>query len=65
MDVAKDSKREVFVNPGRMLLMVMHGCNSLESDLDHEAMAPRNVLESPMFGMGSFTEVDMIWIILP
>ena len=53
------------VKPGSTLLMVMHGANSLDRDFAHEAMAPRKVLERPMLGMGSFTEVEMIWTILP
>ena len=48
------------VKPGSTLLMVMHGANSLDRDFAQEAMAPRKVLERPMLGMGSFTEVEMI-----
>ena len=65
---ALDGRREVaepfsIVNPGRTLLMVMHGANSLDMDSAHEAMAPRRVFERPMLGMGSLTEVEMIWTI--
>ena len=43
----------------------MQGASSLESDLAHEAIAPRSVFETPRLGIGSRTLVDTIWIILP
>ena len=63
--MAREPNLSVSVKPGSTLLIVMHGGNSRESDLAHEAIAPRSVLERPMFGIGSLTEVDMIWIIRP
>ncbi len=65
MDAERLPSRSVSVKPGRTLLMVMHGAYSLDMDLAHEAMAPRMVFERPMLGMGSLTEVEMIWTILP
>ena len=40
--------------------MVMQGSNSRDNDLAQEAIAPLSVLDSPMFGIGSFTEVEII-----
>ena len=65
MDCAKLTNRSVSVKPGNTLLIVMHGASSLESDLAHEAIAPRSVFETPRLGIGSRTLVDTIWIILP
>ena len=65
MDDANEPKRSVLVNPGSTLLMVMQGGNSLDKLLAHEAIAPRRVLERPIFGIGSFTEVEIIWTIRP
>ncbi|GIS44387.1 MAG: hypothetical protein Ct9H90mP16_14570 [Candidatus Poseidoniales archaeon] len=35
------------------------------SDFAHEAMAPRRVLDNPILGIGSRTEVEMMFTILP
>ena len=53
------------VKPGRMLLMVIHGSNSLDSDFAQEAIAPLRVFESPILSIGSRTEVEMIFTNLP
>ena len=53
------------VYPGRTLLIVMQGCNSLERDLLQLAMAPRRVFERPIPSTGSFTEVEIMFTILP
>ena len=45
--------------------MVMQGASSLDKVFDQDAMAPRSVFDSPMFGIGSFTDVEIIWIIRP
>ena len=65
MEVARESNRSVSVKPGNTLLMVMHGANSRDKLFAHEAIAPRSVLESPMLGIGSRTEVEMMLTILP
>ena len=41
--------------------MVIHGANSRERDLDHEAIAPLKVLDNPILSIGSRTEVEMIF----
>ena len=55
----------VSVNPGRMLFIVMQGGSSLDKDLAQDAIAPLRVLERPMLSIGSLTEVEMIFTILP
>ena len=62
---AREPRRSVSVNPGRTLLIVMQVGSSRESDFAHDAIAPLNVLESPMFGIGSLTDVDIMLTILP
>ena len=64
MDAERLPSRSVSVKPGRTLLIVMHGASSFDMDFAHEAIAPRRVLDSPMLGMGSFTEVEMIWMMI-
>ncbi len=53
------------MNPGRILLIVIQAGNSLDRDLDHDAIAPLKVFESPILSMGSLTDVEMIFTILP
>ena len=53
------------LNPGRILLMVIQGSNSLDNDFAHEAIAPLRVFESPILSIGSRTEVEMIFTNLP
>ena len=65
MESANDAKRSVSVNPGRILLMVIQGGNSLLNVLDHEAIAPLKVFDNPIFGIGSLTEVEMILTMRP
>ena len=65
IDSAREPSLSVSVKPGRMLLMVMHGGSSLESDLAHDAIAPRRVFDSPMLSIGSLTDVEMMFTILP
>ena len=65
MDAANDPSRSVSVKPGKMLLMVMHEGSSRLSDFAHEAIAPRRVLDNPILGIGSRTEVEMMFTILP
>ena len=65
IDAASEPSRSVSVNPGMMLLMVTQGGSSRDSDLAHEAIAPRSVLESPMLSIGSRTEVEMMLTMRP
>ena len=63
--VASSSSRSVRVKPGNTLFTVTPGGSSLASDLAHEAIAPRIVLDTPRFGSGSLTEVEMTLMIRP
>ncbi len=65
IESAREPSLSVSVKPGRMLLIVMQGGNSLDMDLDHDAIAPLRVFESPMLSIGSLTEVEIIFTILP
>ena len=65
MLLARLSSLSVAVKPGRTLLIVIQGANSLDSDFAQLAMAPRSVLDKPIFGIGSLTEVEIIWIMRP
>tara|TARA_B100001094_G_scaffold215551_1_gene209628 strand:- start:495 stop:842 length:348 start_codon:yes stop_codon:yes gene_type:complete len=65
IESAREPSLSVSVKPGRMLLIVMQGGNSLDMDLDHDAIAPLRVFERPMLSIGSLTDVEMIFTILP
>ena len=65
MELEREPSLVVLVNPGRTLLMVMHGANSRDRVFAQDAMAPRRVFDKPMLGIGSFTEVEMICTIRP
>ena len=65
IELASEPRRSVSVNPGRTLLIVTHSGNSLERDFAQDPIAPRSVFDSPIFGIGSFTEVEIMFTILP
>ena len=65
IDLARDPSLSVSVNPGRILFIVMQGLNSLERDFAHEPIAPLSVFESPILSIGSLTDVEIIFTILP
>ena len=60
IEPAREPSLSVSVNPGSMLLMVIQGSNSLDSDFAQEAIAPLRVFESPILSIGSRTEVEMM-----
>ena len=65
IDAAKEPNLSVSVKPGRTLLIVIEGGNSRDRDFAHDAIAPRRVFERPMFGIGSLTEVEIMFTIRP
>ena len=66
LDVMSEDNLSVSVKPGKILFTVIpHLDTSNENVFDHEATAPRIVLETPNPCMGCLTEVEIILIIRP
>ena len=62
----KDFNLFVFVKPGRTLFTVIpYKPNSSDNVFAQFATAALIVLETPKPGIGAFTEVEIIFIILP
>ena len=56
----------VSVNPGKILLTVIpYSATSLDNVFAQLAIAHRTVLETPRLSMGAFTEIEIIFTILP
>ena len=66
LPLSTDSSRRVIVAPGRTLFTVIpNGPNSFANVLDQLATAPRTELDTPSPWIGIFTDVEIMFMILP